>query len=58
MVSVKKHILQALVGGLAGVLEPASVDHGDIVTGLRLVGAVALGKDLLSNTHVDSCSSE
>lgn len=55
---MKKHILQALVGGLASVLEPARVDHGDIVTGLRLIGAVALGKDLLSNTHVDSCSSE
>lgn len=39
--------------GLAGVLvvQAASVEHRDLVTGLGLVGTVAGGEDLLSDTH-------
>lgn len=58
VVAANSYLLQALVVGLAGVLEPASVDHGDVVAGLWLVGAVALGQDLLGNTHVDGCVAE
>jgi len=50
--------LLALAIGSVGVVEVAGVLHGDVVTLLGLVLAVAGGDQLLGNTHVDCCACE
>ena len=50
--------LLALAIGSVGVVEVAGVLHGDVVTLLGLVLAVAGGEELLGDTHVDCCAGE
>jgi hypothetical protein len=50
-------LLALAVGGIL-VVEVAGVLHGDVVTLLGLVLAVAGGDQLLGDTHVDCCASE
>ena len=47
------HVLLALVVGSVLVIEGAGVLHGDGVTLLGLVGAIARRDQLLGDAHVD-----
>jgi hypothetical protein len=50
--------LLALAVGSVLVVEVAGVLHGDVITLLGLVLAVARGDQLLGDTHVDCCACE
>jgi hypothetical protein len=50
--------LLALAARSVGIVEVAGVLHGDVITLLRLVLAVAGGDQSLGDTHVDSCTCE
>lgn len=56
-----RHVLLAskiILGALGLVVEVASVLDGDSIPLLRLIGAVALGDDLPSDTHYASGAGE
>lgn len=55
-VAASQHSLRALAVRSIRIIEVAGVLHGDGVALLRLVDAIALGDQLLGDTHVERCS--